>query len=108
MHAPTTRLHAYASRATTIVVDVDTDLTPGDLTDVTFEFSTTEKEGLSPVLGGNGLLVTVRLDGDDTDVTPGAYRWECRATFDGGVRTLATGLIDISPEPTPLASDDSS
>ncbi|HEY7823023.1 MAG TPA: hypothetical protein VIG24_09330 [Acidimicrobiia bacterium] len=99
-HVPFTTIHAYQRRGLTVIVDIDTDLEPGDLTETAFQFGTTTKAGLSPEAGGNGIEVPVDLSADDLDVAAGHYGWECRATIAGLLTVMATGVFAVSSEPT--------
>lgn len=99
-HVPRTRIHAYQKRPISILIDIATGLTPGDLTGVIFKFGTVEKTGLTPQAGGQGLEIPVVLTSADLTVKPGRYEWECRATIAGEPTPLATGRFDVSPEPT--------
>jgi hypothetical protein len=102
-HVPTTDIHAYRLRALELTVDVDTDADAADLSAIVFEAGDVEKTGLTATDGGTGVLIEVSLTGADLNMDSGIYPWECRATIGGQVRTLARGLLRLSPEPTPVA-----
>lgn len=99
-HIPQSRIHAFQKRAVPIEVDVETTLTPQDLTGIVFQLGSTTKTGLTAQTGGSGLIVDVTLTAADLDVAPGVYRWECRATIGGELRSLAHGAISVDAEPT--------
>lgn len=99
-HIPRTTLHAYEKRAVSVLVDVVTSLTPGDLTNVVFQVGALQKTGLTPEAGGSGIEVPVELTVADLTLPPGVYGWECRATVGAVTVVVATGIFQLAAEPT--------
>jgi hypothetical protein len=102
-HVPSTSIHAFRLRALEVTVDVDTAAAAGDLSAIVFEAGDVEKTGLTATAGGDGVLIAVSFAAADLSMDSGIYPWECRAVIGGQLRTLARGLLRLSPEPTPVA-----
>lgn len=101
-HVTPEHLHAFQNRGFDVQVDVATETAANALSSTTFRIGEglLEKTGLSPVDGGDGILIDVALAADDLDVPVGQYNWECIATIGGQVRTLAYGKFTLEAEPT--------
>jgi len=95
------RLHGYINRALAFTIDVDTDETADDWSNVTWRIGNIlEITELSPVDGGNGITVDVDLTAAQLALPAATYRWELVATVDGEVRTRGTDWFQLDPEPT--------
>ncbi len=99
-HVPRTTIHAFQNRPLSILIDVDTALTPGDLTGTVFQVADVTVATFAPTAGGAGLEISVALSTADLTIAPGVYGWECRATVGGAVIVIAAGLFQLAAEPT--------
>lgn len=92
-------------RAVDIEFDIDTDLEPGDVTDLRLALGTSDEahwtsDPITPTVGGRGLIAQVTIPAaHDLDI--GSWRYELSAVTGTHARTLAEGVCNVTAQPVP-------